>query len=67
MRLDSLRRCKPDQVRGYAGDRTLSALDPHVDAEALPCRCASLPSRVAPNRALNRGRSNPPEALHEIT
>lgn len=40
MRLDSLRRCKPDQVRGSAGDRTLSALDPHVDAEALPCRTA---------------------------
>jgi hypothetical protein len=38
MRLDSLRRCKPDQVRGSAGDRTLSALDPHADAEALPCR-----------------------------
>ncbi len=38
MRLDSLRRCKPDQVRGSAGDRTLSTLDPHADAEALPCR-----------------------------
>ncbi len=36
MRLDSLRRCKPDQVRGSAGDRTLSAVDPHVDAERSP-------------------------------
>jgi len=42
VRLDSLRRCKPDQVRGSAGVRTLSALDPHVDAEALPCREAPL-------------------------